>query len=119
MPPHQSSRELSAPSGVASPSPRGRAAMPVVRNRLFREEGGASLLFSAPSPGLPKTALYCKGDCGLIDALKLPDVGWFPTESPHLALGRDVRLLVVFLDGIAAYGRYCEEVQGRVDTAIL
>jgi DNA-directed RNA polymerase specialized sigma24 family protein len=55
----------------------------------------------------------------LIDALKLAEAGWFPTESPHLALGRDVRLLVVFLDAIAAYERYGEQVQARVDTAML
>lgn len=35
------------------------------------------------------------------------------------ALGAEIRLLAVFLDAIAAYGRYCIEVQGRVDTAIL
>ncbi len=40
--------------------------------------------------------------------------------SPQLrALGFEIRLLAVFLDAIAAYGRYCIEVQGRVDTAVL
>ena len=40
--------------------------------------------------------------------------------SPQLrALGPDIRLLAVFLDAIAAYGHYCVEVQGRVDTAML
>jgi DNA-directed RNA polymerase specialized sigma24 family protein len=40
--------------------------------------------------------------------------------SPQLrALGTEIRLLAVFLDAISAYGRYCVEVQGRVDTALL
>jgi hypothetical protein len=42
------------------------------------------------------------------------------TASPQLrALGPHIRVLAVFLDGIAAYGRYCEAVQARVDTAWL
>jgi hypothetical protein len=40
--------------------------------------------------------------------------------SPQLrALGADIRLLAVYLDAIAAYGFYCSQVQGRVDTALL
>jgi hypothetical protein len=40
--------------------------------------------------------------------------------SPQLrALGPEIRVLAVFLDAIAAYGGYCAEVQGRVDTAVL
>jgi len=42
------------------------------------------------------------------------------TVSPQLrALGPDIRLLAVFIDAIAAYGRYCTQVQGRVDSAVL
>lgn len=42
------------------------------------------------------------------------------TPSPQLrALGPEIRLLAEFLDAIAAYGRYCLEVQARVDTAAL
>ena len=41
-------------------------------------------------------------------------------QSPQLrALGSDIRILAVFLDAIMAYGWYCIEVQGRVDTALL
>ena len=40
--------------------------------------------------------------------------------SPQLrALSPEIRLLAEFLDAIAAYGRYCLEVQARVDTAAL
>jgi DNA-binding CsgD family transcriptional regulator len=40
--------------------------------------------------------------------------------SPQLrALGSEIRVLAQFLDAIAAYGKYCIEVQGRVDTAWL
>lgn len=41
-------------------------------------------------------------------------------NSPQLrALGPHIRVLAVFIDGIAAYGRYCEAVQARLDTAWL
>lgn len=40
--------------------------------------------------------------------------------SPQLrALSLDIRLVAVFIDAIAAYGRYCTQVQARVDSAVL
>ena len=40
--------------------------------------------------------------------------------SPQLrALGAEIRVLAVFVDAVAAYGRYCEQVQARLDTAWL
>ena len=40
--------------------------------------------------------------------------------NPQLrALSPEIRLLAEFIDAIAAYGRYCLEVQARVDTAAL
>lgn len=40
--------------------------------------------------------------------------------SPQLrALGPDIRVLAVFVDAIAAFGGYCEQVQARIDTAWL
>jgi DNA-directed RNA polymerase specialized sigma24 family protein len=42
------------------------------------------------------------------------------TLSPQLrAIGPDIRVLAVLIDAIAAYGRYCEQVQARIDTAWL
>lgn len=41
-------------------------------------------------------------------------------NSPQLrALGPQIRILAVYIDAIAAYGRYCEQVQARLDTAWL
>lgn len=42
------------------------------------------------------------------------------TLSPQLrALGAEIRVLAVFVDAVAAYGWYCEQVQARLDTAWL
>lgn len=41
-------------------------------------------------------------------------------QSPQLrALGPTVRLLAVFIDGVAAYGAYCPQVEARIESARL